>query len=195
MVVRITACLSDIRRWMLANMLKLNDNKTECLIICSPRLRRTIKSESISLGEARISPAAGARNLGVLFDNHLNMERHIISTCRAAYYHLRNISAIRSMLTRETAEAIINAFLTSRLDFCNSQLIDLPENLLRRLQGVRNAAARLLTGTGKYDHITPVLRELHCLPVTYRVRCKVILLTYKALCGLAPLYLQKLLSC
>ena len=54
MVDRITASLSDIRRWMLANMLQLNDNKTECLIICSPRLRSTIQTDSISMGEARI---------------------------------------------------------------------------------------------------------------------------------------------
>ena len=63
MVDRITASLSDIRRWMLANMLQLNDNKTECLIICSPRLRSTIHTYSISMGEARIVPAAGARNI------------------------------------------------------------------------------------------------------------------------------------
>ena len=90
MMVRITACLSDIRKWMLLNMLQLNDNKTECLIICSPRLMSTIQTESINMGKARILPAAGARNLGMLFDNHLDLERHIKNTCQAAYYHLRN---------------------------------------------------------------------------------------------------------
>ena len=115
---------------MLANMLQLNDNKTECLIICLPRLRSTIQTDSISMGEARIVPAAGARNLGVLFDNHLDLERHIKKTCEVAYHHLRNISAIRRMLTREAAETIINAFVTSRLDFCNSLLIGLPEDQL-----------------------------------------------------------------
>ena len=201
---RITASFSDIRRWMLANMLQLNDNKTECLIIYSPRLRSTIQTDSISMGEARIVPAAGARNLGVLFDNHLDLERYIKKTCQVAYHHLRNISAIRRMLTREAAETIINAFVTSRLDFCNSLLIGLPEVQLKGLglpevqlkglQCVQNAAARLLTGTGKYDHITPVLQELHWLPVVCRVQYKIILLTYKALQGLAPLYLQELLS-
>ena len=96
MVDRITASLSDIRRWMLANMLQLNDNKTECQIICSPRLRSTIQTDSISMGEALMVPAAGARNLGVLFDNHLDLERHIKKTCQVAYHHLRNISAIRA---------------------------------------------------------------------------------------------------
>ena len=127
MVDRITASLSDIRRWMLANMLQLNDNKTECLIICSPRLRSTTQTDSISMGEAHIVPAAGARNLGVLFGNHMDLERHIKMTCQVAYHQLRNISAIRRMLTREAAETIINAFVTSRLDFCNSLLIGLPE--------------------------------------------------------------------
>ena len=130
----------------------------------------------------------------IQFDNHLDLERHIKKTCQVAYHHLRNILAIRRMLTREAAETIINAFVTSRLDFCNSLLIGLPEVQLKPLQCVQNAAARLLTGTGKYDHITPVLQELHWLPVVYRVQYKIILLTYKALQGLAPLYLQELLS-
>ena len=153
----------------------------------------TIQTDSISMGEARIEPAAGARNLGILFDNHLDLERHIKKTCQVADHRLCNISAIRRMLTREAADTITNAFVTSCLDFCNSLLIGLPEVQLKRLQCVQNAA-RLLIGTGKYDHITPGLQELHWLPVVYTVQYKIVLLTYKALQGLAPLYLQQLLS-
>ena len=51
-----------------------------------------------------------------------------------------------------------------------------------------------VTGTRKYDHITPVLRELHWLPITSRIQYKVTLLVYKTLHGPAPQYLQDLIQ-
>ena len=108
--------------------------------------------------------------------------------------HLRNIASIRPALTDKAAECLIHAFITSRLDCCNSLLAGLPGTTLGKLQSIQNAAARLLTGTRKYDHITPVLRELHWLPITSRIQYKVTLLVYKTLHGPAPQYLQDLIQ-
>ena len=108
--------------------------------------------------------------------------------------HLRRIAAIRRMLTTQAAEQLIHAFITSRLDFCNSLLYGLPQNTLNRLQLVQNAAARLLTGQKKSAHITPILHRLHWLPVKHRIQYKIILLTFKALHGSAPPYVQNLLQ-
>ena len=93
-----------------------------------------------------------------------------------------------------SAECLIHTFITSRLDCCNSLLAGLPGTTLGKLQSIQNAAARLLTGTRKYDHITPVLRELHWLPITSRIQYKVTLLVYKTLHGPAPQYLQDLIQ-
>ena len=84
--------------------------------------------------------------------------------------------------------------MTSRLDYCNALLGGCPASLINRLQLVQNAAARVLTRTRKYDHITPILSSLHWLPVKYRIDYKLLLLTYKALNGLAPMYLTSLLT-
>jgi len=65
---------------------------------------------------------------------------------------------------------------------------------MQKLQRLQNAAARLITGTKKFDHITPVLSNLHWLPIEHRVIFKVVLFTYKALHGLAPDYLANLLT-
>jgi len=84
---------------------------------------------------------------------------------------------------------VIHTFVTSRIDHCNSLLFGLPNCELAKLQRVLNAAARLLTSTRKYDHITPVLRELHWLSVRYRIHFKMLLLTFRAIYGMAAHYI------
>ncbi len=92
------------------------------------------------------------------------------------------------------AEKLVHAFMTSRLDYCNALLGGCPASSINKLQVVQNAAARVLTRSRKYDHITPILQSLHWLPIKYRISYKILLLTYKALNGLAPAYLTSLLS-
>jgi len=84
---------------------------------------------------------------------------------------------------------VVQAFISSRLDYCNSLLCGIAGNLLQKLQSVQNAAARLIMRTGKRQHITPVLRELHWLPVRQRIDFKMVVLVYKALHGQLPQYL------
>ncbi|KAF7690828.1 hypothetical protein HF521_011125, partial [Silurus meridionalis] len=107
--------------------------------------------------------------------------------------HLRNISKLRNMLSIYDAEKLVHAFMTSRLDYCNALLGGCPASLINKLQLVQNAAVRVLIRSRKYDHITPIFSSLHWLPVKFRINCK-LLLTYKALNGLAPMYLSSLLT-
>ena len=118
----------------------------------------------------------------MLFDSNLS-----------AFFHLKNISKLQPMLSMSNAEMLIHAFMTSRLDYCNALLGGCSVHLINKLQLVQNAAARVLTRTRKYDHISPVLSTLHWLPVKHRIDFKILLITYKALNGLAPQYLNKLL--
>ena len=92
------------------------------------------------------------------------------------------------------AETIVHAFVTSRLDYCNVLYSGLPASSTNSLQLVQNAAARILTRTKKFDHISPVLASLHWLPIHARADFKVLLLTYKILHGLAPSYLSGLIT-
>ncbi|KAF7705582.1 hypothetical protein HF521_020868, partial [Silurus meridionalis] len=92
------------------------------------------------------------------------------------------------------AEKLVHAFMTSRIDYCNALLVGCPSSLINKLQLVQNAAARILTRSRKYDHITPILSSLHWLPVKFRIDFKLLLLTYKALNGLAPMYFSSLLT-
>ncbi len=131
---------------------------------------------------------------GCYIRQQLVFEKHISNVTKTAFFHLRNIAKQRNMLPVSDAEKLVHAFMTSRLDYCNALLGGCPASSINKLQVVQNAAARVLTRSRKYDHITPILQSLHWLPIKYRISYKILLLTYKALNGLAPAYLTSLLS-
>ena len=141
-----------------------------------------------------IDPCLSARNLGIVLDSTLSMEKHLTSLARNATNSLRYIGRLRKYLDEDNTKKLVNAFVISKLDYCNSLFYGLPEKSTHCLQRLQNTAARIITKTKKYDHITPVLRELHWLPVKYRSHFKVLLLTYKCIHNMAPQYLSELLT-
>uniref|UniRef100_A0A665ULH4 Reverse transcriptase domain-containing protein n=1 Tax=Echeneis naucrates TaxID=173247 RepID=A0A665ULH4_ECHNA len=180
-IVRLQACLEDIKVWMTGNFLLLNSDKTEVIVLGPKHLRKILSNHLISLDGITLASSSTVRNLGVIFDQDMSFVPHIKQVSRAAFFHLRNIRKIRNILSQDDAEKLVHAFVTSRLDYCNSLLSRCPNKSLKGLQLIQNAAARILTGTRKRDHISPVLAALHWLPVKYRVEFKILLLTYKAL--------------
>lgn len=135
-----------------------------------------------------------ARNIGVFFDDALNMNNHVHYMCRVAYFHLHSIGRIRNLLDRKTTEMMVHTYVTSRLDNGNGLLYGISDHLLTRLQRVQNAAARLITKTKKHDHITPALIALHWLPIKQRIEYKLLLLTFRSLHGMSASYLADLLT-
>uniref|UniRef100_A0AAR2K8P7 Reverse transcriptase domain-containing protein n=1 Tax=Pygocentrus nattereri TaxID=42514 RepID=A0AAR2K8P7_PYGNA len=187
-------CVKDVKGWMSQNFLLLNSNKTEVLLL-GPKLARSISPDLIlNLADFPATPGSAAKNLGVIIDSDLTFDQHIGSITRTAFLHLRNIAKIRNALSLRDAETLVHAFITSRLDYCNALLSGCTSRNLNKLQLVQNAAARVLTKTRKFEHISPVLSSLHWLPIKFRIDYKILLLTYKALHGLAPEYLQDLIS-
>ena len=193
-VTAIENCIRDIRQWMCVRKLMLTDDKTEFLLVGTRKQLTKVSIDGVRVGDYNISPSPSVRNLGTWFDPHLDMDVHITKTCSSAFYYLYNIRHIRKYLYRSSTETLIHAFITSRLDYCNSLLYGLPKYQLSKLQRVMNASARLVYCAPKSCHITPLLRELHWLPVCYRMEYKIILLTFKVLHGMAPDYLRHLIS-
>jgi len=167
-------------------------NKTELLVV-HPKHRQTPPLYSITVGNENIEPSECARNIGVVLDHNLNMDRQITSICRSAFLQISNIRKIRKYLPQHAAETLVHALVTSRLDSCNALLFGLPKNLIQKLQYVQNSAARLIMGSKKRDHISPALMKLHWLPIENRIVFKILLLTFKARTQLAPKYLQDLI--
>ncbi|XP_051234107.1 galanin receptor type 1b isoform X2 [Dicentrarchus labrax] len=190
---KLQTCLKDIKSWMTCNFLMLNSEKTEILVLGPKNLRDSLSKDIVTLDGINLASSTTVRNLGVIFDQDLSFNSHIKQTSRTAFFHLRNIRKIRHILSQTDAEKLIHAFVTSRLDYCNSLLSGCPNKSIKTLQLIQNAAARVLTGTRKRDHISPVLATLHWLPIKCRIEFKILLLTYKALHGQAPSYLKELI--
>lgn len=192
-LARLQACLKDIKTWMTQNCLLLNSDKTEVILFGPERFREKLSSYIVTLDGISLASSSTVRNLGVIFDQNLSFDAHIKLVSRTAFFHLRNIAKIRNILSQGDAEKLVHAFVTSRLDYCNSLLLGCPTYSLKSLQLIQNAAARVLMRTNRRDHVSPVLASLHWLPVKFRIEFKILLLTYKALNDRAPSYLKDLI--
>ena len=149
----------------------------------------------IRTGDASVLASESSRNLGVIFDRILDMSNHIKVVRRASFRQLGHLRSTTGTLTGDSLEKITRAFISSRLDYRNVLLYGLPRSSTSKLQRIQNATARLLTGKKKFDHITPVLRSLHCwLPVEKRNGFNVLLLVYRALHDQAPEYMRDMLQ-
>ena len=175
---------------MTCNLL-LNSDKTEVIVFGPKHLRNTLSNDLANLDGITLASSTTVRNLGVIFDQDMSFNSHIKQISRTAFFHLRNISKIRHILSQQDAEKIIHAFVTSRLDYCNSLLSGCPNRSIKTLQLVQNAAARVLTKTKKRDHISPILASLHWLPV----KSKIIVRSDQARLGSALSYAAIGLDC
>ena len=191
-IIAMPKCIIDIRLWMEHDKLLLNDEKTEFLIIGTRQQLSKVNISSITVGNSDVMRSSVVRNLGVFVDDKLSMNSHINKICNTSFYYLHNIKRIRKHLARNSTETLIHAFVSSRLDYCNSLLYGLPQAQIDKIQRVQNAAARLIFKQPKFTHITPVLHQLHWLPVKYRIEFKILLFTFKAIHGMVPDYICKL---
>ena len=192
---RLERCLREIRQWMAQNWLKLNDDKTEFIVFCNPLHQDIVESVTLTLGECEITQSDSVKSIGAHLDNGLNMGKQIISTCRSAWFHLYQIGQIRKYISDDQAKILVHSHVTSRLDNNNSLLLGLPKSEIKKLQRVQNAAARLVKGLKKRDHISPALRSLHWLPVEQRIIFKTVLMVYKSMhFDTGPQYLKELLK-
>ena len=140
-----------------------------------------------------IKASPHVRNLGAHLDQELKMKHHVSQVTKSAYVHIRKLRSIKKYLSKDSLKTLVTCFILSRLDYCNSLLFGVSDETLDRLQKVQNAAARLIYGLRKNDHITATLKELHWLPIRFRIEYKIALITYKTLNGQGPEYLQELL--
>ena len=135
-----------------------------------------------------------ARNLGIIFDKNQNMESQVKTICKTGYFHIKNIASMRKSLDEECTKTLVNAFVTSTLDYGNSLLYKINKKQINKLQILQNSAARPIKKLSKHDHVSVARKELHWLPVEARIDFKILTLTWKALHDKAPDYLKDLLK-
>ena len=184
--------MRDIANWMRKKRLKLNESKTECLLIGTPHnLRRLNDINTILINGVSIPVSSEIKDLGVIIDENLTMHNQILSVVKSSNYQLRNIAQIKRYLDQDCLKMLVNNLVTTRIDYCNSLYYKLPDYQLKKLQNILNRAARLITGKTLWDRITPTLIELHWLPIKARIIFKICVLTHLALKTQEPRYLRR----
>ena len=194
----IESCVSVFKDWMSSNRLKLNGDKTELTVFAKPSIDTRIRPvlPVLNIEDVPIAPQKHCKVLGSFFDSKLSMDLHISQYCKSANFHIHNIFTIRKYLDSSTTEALVHAFVTSRLDYCNYLLFGITKQNLSRLQKVQNRAARLCLSIPRRSRVPvlTLLKTLHWLPIKLRIEYKILLITFKCLNSLAPEYLSELLS-
>ena len=190
---RLHQCIANLRCWMNMNRLKLNDKKTEFIILGTSARLGCVNTKELRVGNASINAVRKVRNIGAYFDSELKMSDQVNNMCRSAWLNLYKIGKIRQYLTTDQAKTAVHAYVTSKLDANNALLAGTTVELKSKLQRVQNAAAKLITRNKKSDHVTPLLYDLHWLPIEDRIIFKILLLAFKSLNGAGPVYLKDLL--
>ena len=188
---RLRRCIEDVDGWMSSNRLKLNADKTQFIWLGSAQMLQKVSSLPPSVGGIDIVPLDSVRNLGVTIDAQLTMRNQADDIARSCFYQLRQLRSIRRSLTFDAICTLVHAFISSRVDYCNAVLDGTAAGVVRRLQMVLHAAARLITGVRWTEHITPILRDtLHWLPVQQRITYKIALMAFNCIRGTCPAYLR-----
>ena len=195
-VTNIEHCLRHIKWWMSSNFLKINESKTQFLIVSPKNSNVSLFADMlISFGGSIILPSDNATNLGVEFNSSMSFESHINSITSKGYYYLNNFYRVADKLTFDLKVQLITTYILPLLDYCNVVLTAATQSNVNKLQKVLNSAVRFISGVNgrKYRYsITPYLKRLHILPVNFRIPYKLCLLVYKCIQGLTPKYLCEL---
>ena len=197
---RICKCLAEIKSWMIRNFMKLNEAKTELLVLGKPQVLRNFNlTVSIQFGGTTISPTEckgdNWKSLGVKLDECLSMERQINSVKQKCSWTMMNLRTIGRYLDEGVKLMMVKQLVISKLDYCNSLYMNLPKTRLNKLKSVLNGSIRFIYNIkDRTEELTPYYKKAHILPVDQRIFFKVCLLTHKAVHGFSPDYIRELVE-
>src|SRR6218665_3499797 len=182
---------NELNSWMSSNRVSLNSAKTQLIWFGTSQQLLKLDHALLSDRFPHFTFHTTVSDLGVTLDSALTLSQHISNLTRSSYFQLRRLRTIRKAVYVPIYTSIVQAFVCSRIDYCNSLLIGLPKTRLSPLQTVLNAAARLIARLPRYSHISYYIKKpLHWLPISTRIEYKVLLIVLKAQMGVAPKYLR-----
>jgi hypothetical protein len=193
LVDEIPECFNEIRLWMDRHYLQLNAGKTEFIVFGSPAMLNQLSINGVFLDSdvcIRFSPVV--KNLGFRLDKTLSMRQQTSILKSSCFIKMRNIGKMRRFLSTKQLQILVQAVITSSLDYCNALYYDCNQTVIDQLQLIQNKACRTIFGLKKRDSVQAKLKQLHWLKIEQRIEFKILLLVYKSLNGLAPVYLCEL---
>jgi len=183
-----------VPEWMRSNRLQLNAAKTEILWSATSRRLLHLPQAPLRVGTVFVTPSAAVRDLGIYLDSDMLMSSHVRKTLSTCFAVLRQLRSIHCSVSRPVVQSLVTSLVLSRLDYGNATLAGIPQHLLRRLQSVMYAAARLISSLSRFDHITSLLRQLHWLKTKERIGFKLAERVFKCIHRSSPPYLADELS-
>jgi len=190
---RLTSCINEIAVWMTSNGLKLNTGKIQFTCLGTSYQLAKVDTSIFVVNDIAVDLLCSVTCLGVSIDQELTFADHIRSLACRCFFWIRQLRSVRRTLTSDIVIALVDALIISRLDYCNSVLVGAYDIHLRQLQGVLNAAARLIARRRKFDSISSAIRDvLHWLPIRQRVGFKLSVLMFNCLRNLVPSYLMNM---
>ena len=193
--VAVPRCLDIIAHWMKASFLKLNSSKSQAIIFAPKNLASQVYINQIKLSDGSSIPVSTmVYNLGIFIDRELSYGPQINSVCSISYKLLRNLASVRKFLDPSDLRILVQSIIISRIDNCNSLLYGILSSNIYKLQKLQNSCARLIYGKKRREHVTPLLNELHWLPIRQRIVFKILLLVFKFYNNAVPIYIDELLQ-
>jgi fibrillarin-like rRNA methylase len=186
-------CSCAVRDWFAQNGMLLNPDKSEVLLIARKSNAQSFAGGSgVSVAGSDITFSVNLKSLGVTLDQNLSFNNHVQNIVKASNFHIRALRHIRPYLNKEVANTVACSIVSTRLDYCNSLLYGTTAANIQKLQRIQNTLARVVVGARRRDSITPILQDLHWLPIEQRITYKVALITHKVLQERQPQYLAEL---
>ena len=178
--------LCRIRDWCFDNRLLLNASKTKLMVFGSRHMISKVPDFRLSLLGKELILVQSAKDLGVTFDLSLSFDCHIVKTVSSCISSLAQINRVKHVLDKSLLTLIIRSIVFSKLYYCSSVYANITASNISKLQAVQNFAARIIMKSRKFDHITPLLNELHWIPVKLHLLYRDAVLTFKCLNGTTP---------
>ena len=184
----IKCCMMKVSKWMLENHLKLNPSKTKMIVFCRPK---DDAQYSINIDGYVIHSSDVITSLGVPLDKHLTMSKMVSKICQKGYFFIRSIAMWRRSFDVETCRLLVNSFVVSIFDYCNSLLYGISKKQINHLQKLQSRAAKVIYNNKncKFN-----LKSLHWLPIHNRIKYKLLCFAYLHFAGTLPHYLHQLLE-
>lgn len=191
-IKRINEDISRVTKYSENNCLKINAKKSFCIFIGSKHtLKQVHHTDPLLINNQPIKRVRNVKNLGVYFDEHFTWEYHIKEVIKGAFFKLKQFYRLKNFLTSETKQRLVEVYVLSKLNYCNTITQGITQELKRKLQLLQNACIRYIYNVKKYDHITPYIKKLKTLNIESRTKYHGLSLMHKIIKGLAPSYLSE----
>ena len=183
--------LTRIQNWCFQNLLLLNPDKTKLMVYGTRQMLTRLPNDfCLSLLGKDLIPEDTVKDLGLTFDRNLSFDDHIVKVTASCMSILGQINRVKHVFNSELLTIVINTLVFSKLFYCSSVWSSSSGNNIKKLQYVQNFAARIISGQCKYDHVTPILKELHWIPVKEHLYYRDAVLAFKCMNGMVPQYLS-----